>query len=424
MGYKLVGDRCKIKRKLPATRCIVPTKKQKKEMKEAKTVQQVTKTETKGKQTDMSEQIEKQSSYHVFENPPDTQFNLKKNNCHECAQYKAKIRRLEGEVFYWQGLYFKKKNKPFSLDILEDDAKVKSYTGLPSKKVFDSLFSSFGGKVKKITKWHGPSRVQSHLKRNKHHHRQKSNQPLLTAKEEYFISLFHIKTMLKNDVIGDLFGISSTVVSRTCLTWWKFMAQELKAFVYNPQEEAQKVLLPTSFNNPHYKNVQHIIDCTEVFVETPKNKIAQASLWSNYKHHYTCKYLVSITPYGLINFASKAYGGRMSDRHIVEQSGFLNEVRRGEQVMADKGFHIADLLTLKYAHLAIPPGRRGALQMPKKDVMKTKDIANRRIRVEQVIRRIKSFNILKYEVPTTLVHSLDDIFLICCALCNLMGPYK
>ena len=62
--------------------------------------------------------------------------------------------------------------------------------------------------------------------------------------------------------------------------------------------------------------------------------------------------------------------------------------------------------------------------MPKKDVMKTKDIANRRIRVEQVIRRIKSFNMLKYEVPITLIHSLDDIFIICCALCNLMGPYK
>ena len=292
-----------------------------------KTNKQVTSTQMKFRQTDLTKQSEKQTDCAAFEYPPDTQSNLKSDQCHECAQYKAKIRRLEREVHYWQGLYFKKKNKPLSLDILEDDAKVKSYTGLPSKKVFDSLFSSFGGKVKKIQKWHSPSCVRSNLNRNRLHHQQKSNQTVLTAKEEYFISLFQIKTMLKNDIIGDLFGITSTVVSRTCLTWWKFMAKELKAIIYNPQEEAQKALLPPSFNNPKYNKVQHIIDCTEVFVETPKNKIVQSSLWSNYKHHYTCKYLVSITPYGLLNFVSKGYGGHMSDRHIVENSGFLNEIR-------------------------------------------------------------------------------------------------
>ena len=86
------------------------------------------------------------------------------------------------------------------------------------------------------------------------------------------------------------------------------------------------------------------------------------------------------------------------------------------------GFNISDLLAYKHAELAIPPGRRGALQMPKTDVMKTKEIANRRIRVEQVIRRIKSFNMLKYEVPITLLHSLDDIFIICSAICNLLPP--
>ena len=60
--------------------------------------------------------------------------------------------------------------------------------------------------------------------------------------------------------------------------------------------------------------------------------------------------------------------------------------------------------------------------MPAKDVIKTKQIANRRIRVEQVIRRIKSFNMLKYEVPISLLHILDEVFIISCAICNLMSP--
>ena len=60
--------------------------------------------------------------------------------------------------------------------------------------------------------------------------------------------------------------------------------------------------------------------------------------------------------------------------------------------------------------------------MPKKDVLLTKDIANRRIRVEQVIQRIKSFSILRHEIPMSLLHILDDVFVICCAFCNLMPP--
>ena len=200
------------------------------------------------------------------------------------------------------------------------------------------------------------------------------------------------------------------------------MSTELKPLIYNPSPESHRALLPVSFNTPQYKKVEHIVDCTEVFTETPKNKKVQALLWSNYKHHYTSKFLVSVTPTGLINFASKGYGGRASDRQIVEHSGFMEEVRPGECVMADKGFNITDLLTLKHAHLVIPPGRRGAFQMDKKDVLITKDIANRRIHVEQVIGRIKTFAMLRNEIPINLLHVLDDVFIICCALCNLMPP--
>ena len=307
------------------------------------------------------------------------------------------------------------------LEVLKDVNKVKSYTGLPSKQVFDRLFSSFGEKVKKIRRWKGPSKTVTHYKRPQSA-RRKTTTRLLTGKEEYFMSLFCTKTMLKCEAIGDLFGVSQNLVSRTCVTWWKFMSRQLKPPIYNPSVEAHKALLPKSFNNPQYKNVQHIIDCTEVFTETPKNKNVQAALWSNYKHHHTCKFLVSIAPNGFINYNSKGYGGRASDRQIVESSRFLNEVRQGEKVMGLKGFNITDLLTLKHAELVMPPGRRGAFQMSKKDVIETKEIANRHIRVEQVICRIKSFNMLKYEIPIVLLHVLDDIFVICCAICNLMPP--
>ena len=261
--------------------------------------------------------------------------------CEHCNRYKEQIKQLQKQLHYLKTLRLHKQHKPFSIHMLRDDAKVKTYTGLPSKELFDGLFGSFGNKVQKIRKWKGPAEYKSIYTCKK-----KSTIPFLTAKEEYFIALFHMKTMLKAEIVGDLFGISWTTVSQICLTWWKFMAHDLKPLLNNPSDEAHRALLPASFQTPKYNRVQHIIDCTKVFTETPKNKNNQAKLWSNYKHHYTCKYLISIAPHSFINFVSKGYGGRASDRQIVELSGFMNEIREGEKIMADKGFNISDLLAL------------------------------------------------------------------------------
>ena len=81
--------------------------------------------------------------------------------------------------------------------------------------------------------------------------------------------------------------------------------------------------------------------------------------------------------------------------------------------MADKGFTIAEVLLIRHARQHIPPGKRGSEQMRKKDVVKTKEIPNLRIFVEQAIRRLKTFRIL-------LVDKFHDIVTICAALCN---PY-
>ena len=87
--------------------------------------------------------------------------------------------------------------------------------------------------------------------------------------------------------------------------------------------------------------------------------------------------------------------------------------------MADKGFTIAEDLLVRHCQLHIPTGKRGSEQMRKEDVTKTKEVANLRIFVEQAIRRLKTFKILKYEMPILLLNKFDDIVTICAALWNL-----
>ena len=73
-----------------------------------------------------------------------------------------------------------------------------------------------------------------------------------------------------------------------------------------------------------------------------------------------------------------------------------------------------------------PTWQEGTLSDDKhKNVQKTKEIANHRILIEQVIRRLKTFRILAIELPISLIGHVDEMISVCAALSNLKEPiYK
>ena len=90
--------------------------------------------------------------------------------------------------------------------------------------------------------------------------------------------------------------------------------------------------------------------------------------------------------------------------------------------MYDKGFNLGEECASRFITVSVPPGRKGAAQMTPAEIVKTKKIANMRILIEQVIRRLKIFRILATEVPLTLMKCFDDIVIVCGALTNLRKP--
>ena len=53
------------------------------------------------------------------------------------------------------------------------------------------------------------------------------------------------------------------------------------------------------------------------------------------------------------------YNGRISDEEITERSGFYTNVEFGDEIMADRGFTIANELAKQGATLVIPPFLKG-----------------------------------------------------------------
>ena len=169
-------------------------------------------------------------------------------------------------------------------------------------------------------------------------------------------------------------------------------------------------------------NLRCTIDCTELYIEKPRNLELQALTWSDYKKNNTVKYLVAIAPNGSISFLSDAWCGRASDIRITKNSGFLELLDHGDIVMADRGFPIVEDLAERGASLLIPPPSSGVQQMTRDNVLKTKKVANARIHVERAIGRMKEFSILTNTLPISLVPLIDDIVIVCAALVNLLEP--
>ena len=168
------------------------------------------------------------------------------------------------------------------------------------------------------------------------------------------------------------------------------------------------------------------------FIEKTSNFLAKSCTWSQYKHYNTAKYLISITPQGVTSFISNGWGGRASDKYIVENSGYLKYISPGDFVLADRGFDVADSLALFGATLAIPAFTRGQNQLSAADVETTRRLANVRIHVERIIGSVRQrFQILSATgvLPKEMVSHhknddndhiiLDSVVRVCCSLNNV-----
>lgn len=128
---------------------------------------------------------------------------------------------------------------------------------------------------------------------------------------------------------------------------------------------------------------------------------------------------------------SQLYTGSISDKEIVNRSGFLNtlkdkltvgEILSSHAAMADKGFDIGDELNKVNLHLNIPPFLQNQSAFSEGDVIKTQTVAQHRIHIERAIGKVRRFRIFSSEIPVTMVGLINQILTVCCILSNFIEP--
>ncbi|CAM4607883.1 unnamed protein product [Leuciscus chuanchicus] len=142
---------------------------------------------------------------------------------------------------------------------------------------------------------------------------------------------------------------------------------------------AVKDSLPHDFDGC-YSDTQVVLDCTELWCQTPSSLLLQSEVFSNYKSHCTFKAMVGMSPHGALTFVSALFEGSMSDREVFRQSGITSLLTPDMAIMVDKGFLVDDLVPGPVHRPAFLSKRA---QMSEVDVLKTQSIARLRVHIER-----------------------------------------
>lgn len=282
----------------------------------------------------------------------------------------------------------------------EDEERVTFYTGLPNMITLEAIFDLI--------------------------HPRLQERKSMTKFQQFILTLMKMRLNLLGKDLAYRFKISESVVSNVFRDTIDVMYVAMGFLIIWPGKEELKLTMPKCFRGK-FSDCVVIIDCFEIAIQKPSDLLAQAQTWSSYKQRNTAKYLIGITPQGTISFISKGWGGRASDKCIVEASGFLLKVEPGDLVLADRGFDIDETLALQGARLYIPAFTKGKAQLSPVETEETRHIANVRIHVERVIGLVrKKYKILGHAVipihylvsKNSQVCLLDKLVLVACALTN------
>ncbi|KAE8745031.1 hypothetical protein FOCC_FOCC008343 [Frankliniella occidentalis] len=245
------------------------------------------------------------------------------------------------------------------VDVLSDKEKLKNFTGLHSFELLEALVTCVSDLIG-----------------------DKKDKKEMCLKHRIILVFIKLKLNLSFTSLSILMG----VCRQTCSNYFKELVPLLRIVLETmiswPDHEVIRSNMPIAFKN--YRNTRIVLDCAETPIEKSKCLKCRILTWSNYKGRQTAKFDVGVAPSGLITHISQTYGGRASDKLIVNDSGILDKLIYQDAVMADKGFKIEQECLMRNLILHRPPFVYQKKQMIRAEALRCAEIARARVHVERV----------------------------------------
>lgn len=289
---------------------------------------------------------------------------------------------------------------PTIVDVLTSDLSILSCTGLSSMTAFDKICEA----VEYVTT---TLSVSSHWR--------------LDVRSRLLLTFMKLKLNLSFRSLSCFFRISERSAADVFFYMIDVLYTVLKQFVPWPSKDIIEKNLPVYF--AIFSDTRLVLDCAETPVQKSNCLNCSIRTYSHYKGKHTIKFALGTSPSGLITFVSDVYGGRASDKYIINNSKILKKCQMNDAIMVDKGFAIEQECEEENVQLYRPPFfYKKNKQFTPEEVRKCRLIARARVHVERVIQRIRIFKILNEQIHWSLLESIDKILTIICAIVNLSPP--
>eukprot|EP01049_Picozoa_sp_SAG25_P013375 SAG25_NODE_2055_length_1995_cov_2.075949_2_plen_364_part_00 len=320
--------------------------------------------------------------------------------------------------------------------------RVRNYTGLPSACAFDAFVAALntGGELDHVdvkAEYNRAARGAAASDADAEADtsdsdsagapaakRQRLGARALSPKEAIFFVLMRCRTGLDVIDIHALFGIGYSTACRYFRVYIAFLRVWLERQFPMPTEEQLRQAEPSSFKrNFPSRDIQLIIDAHEQECESASNLMARRTLWSEYKHRTTNKFLGACTPCGACVYASTNYGGLIDDNTLTEVCGIMDVLYDGWSTLADKGFLLHDEFAQRGHNLFIPAfAQRGVPTYTRDESKWTNCVGSVRIHVERLFKRAQEWKIMKRIIKISNMDVAGSIFKVCCFMTNFEPP--
>lgn len=284
------------------------------------------------------------------------------------------------------------------------DAQLQCLTSLPSRHVFLALASAIraGEKEGKKLMVGSESRV--------------------CIEDQILLTLTKLRRNMPFYLMEVYWGLSSRSICRIFAN----MIRVLHGFLWLglikkdgvPKVEKNLPYLPEAFLK--LKNCRLILDCFDAQIHVPKSLGLNRASFSYYRNIHSFKYLLGISPTGLVSFISEPFGGRAPDDVICDASGVWDIFEPGDLALVDKGFRAK--LAPSHIEVKAPTFKTRSMKKLKlSQLLTSKEISKLRSHVERAVQRVKMFKII-HSIPYQYRSKMKIIVELCAALVNFQPP--